>query len=59
MTTLDKNLIFQAVLILATLLWKWSHNETAKNAILWYLTFNVVVYGVFFIKWFIFWKGGG
>ena len=59
MTTLNKNLIFQAVLILATLLWKWSHNETAKNAFLWYLTFNVVVYGVFFIKWFIFWKGDG
>lgn len=56
--TLKANLIFQLIVILATLLWKWSNEETGKNAFLWYLTLCIVWYGVFFVKWFIFWKGG-
>ncbi len=56
--TLKANLIFQLIAILATLLWKWSSNETTKDAFLRYLTVCIIVYGLFFVKWFMFWKGG-
>ena len=57
MTPMQMHLIVQALLIVATLLWKWANNESGKNAFLWWLTLSILWYGVFFIKWFIFWKG--
>lgn len=58
MNVLTENLIFHTVIIFGVLLWKWSHDETAKNAFLVWLLCLLVWYGPQLIVGFMVWKCG-
>ena len=58
MTSVEEHLIMQAIIILVTLLWKWSHEESAWNAFLVWVCINLCFYGPILIVAFIVWGGG-
>ena len=58
MSILTENLAFHGIIILAVLLWKWSHEETWAHAFLVWLLCNLCWYGPQLIVGFMVWKGG-